>query len=121
MVRILMLPISVRQKPKSTLTDNPSAFEGTTINQSFAKHIHTIHSAKQPSLTLNLVKKYEGLYKQNLKLSLYVFSKEIKFFTREMIQTAGGPRSCHRARLENCTYSPWYYLHSSFNMQNCKI
>ena len=43
MVRIFMLSISVRQKPKSKLTDNPSALEGTTINHSFAKHIHTIH------------------------------------------------------------------------------
>ena len=34
----------------STLSDNPLALEGTTINHSFAKHIHTIHSARSASI-----------------------------------------------------------------------
>ena len=33
-----------------TLSDNPPALEGTTINHSFAKHIHTIHSARSASI-----------------------------------------------------------------------
>ena len=57
----------------SILTDNPPALEGTTIN-----HLQSTFTQSsqqdQLSLKLNLVKKYEGLYEQNL----------------EMIQTAGG-------------------------------
>ena len=71
-----------KRNPKitSTLTENPPALDGTTINHSFAKHIHAIHSARSAFI--------EGLYKQNLDLGLYVLSRETKFFTREMIQNA---------------------------------
>ena len=49
-----------------TLTDNPPALEGTTINHSFAKQIHAIHSARSAFIEAESSEKVRRALRTNL-------------------------------------------------------
>ena len=66
----------------STLTDNLPALEGTTINHSFAKHIHAIHSARSAFIEAESSEKVRRALRIKLRTQSICFKQGDKVFDK---------------------------------------
>ena len=74
----------------STLTDNPPALEGTVINHSFAKHIHSIQSAISAFIEAESSEKVWRALRAKFKAQSICFKQGNEVFYKRDDSNAGG-------------------------------